>query len=241
MNKILALICFCISFVLISGSETLQVDRELYKELLSEISLTLDLLDCIVPLGKKSFREAHDREARDLMMALKNYEVILKSDNVIYKFCGSIERVEEEHPRYRMLNIFRRDTRNPFAEIKGKSQAMIKRMIKGSELKLLPKGTEKQIRDKWSDYMDRDLVHFAFDNKCRTADLDEVITNRNIEKVKELLNEKFIDQNGVLVLDFGITDYSYWEVRSRGNVYHFDRFNYKSAFININEIKFIRK
>ena len=235
MNKILAFIFFCISFVLISGSETLQVDKEIYKELLSEISLTVDLVDCIVPFCENSIREAHD-----LMMALKNYEVILKSDNVIYKFCGSIERVEEEHPRYRMLNIFRRDTRNPFAEIKGKSQAMIKRMIKGSELKLLPKGTEKQIRDKWSDYMDRDLVHFAFDNKCRTADLDEIIINRNIEKVKELLNEKFIDQNGVLVLDFGITDYSYWEVRSRGNVYHFDRFNYKSAFINIKEIKFIR-
>jgi len=237
MNKILAFIFFCISFVLISGSETLQVDKEIYKELLSEISLTLDLLDCIVPLGRKSISF---REARDLTMALKNYEIALKSDNVIYKFCGSIERVEGQHPRYRMLNIFKRDTRNPFAEIKGKPQAMIKRMIKGSELKLLPKGTEKQIRDKWSDYMDRDLVHFAFDNKCRTADLDEVITNRNIEKVKELLNEKFIEQDGVLVLNLGIVNFSL-EIRSRGNIYNIDRFNYKSAFIGLNKIKFIRK
>jgi len=237
MNKILTFFFFCISFVLISGSETLQVDKELcyYKELLSEISLTLALLEYILTYGRKKIREAHD-----LAMALKNYEMILKSDNIIYKFCGSIERVEGEHHRYRILNIFRRDTRNPFAEITIDSSIIVKRMIKRREW-TLPTGTGKPIRDRWSDLIDSDLVHFSFNENSRTADLDEFIINRNIEKVKELLNEKFIEQDGVLVLDFGITNFSYWEVRSRGNIFHIDRFNYKSAFININEIKFIRK
>ena len=85
--------------------------------------------------------------------------------------------------------------------------------------------------------MDRDLVHFTF--ASRTADLDKVITNRSIEKVKELLNEKFIEQDGVLVLNLGIVNFSL-EIRSRGNIYNIDRFNYKAVFINIKEIKFIR-
>ena len=222
MNKILTFIFFCISFVLISGSETFQDDKKLYKEVLSEISLTRALLESYVPFGNEKTREARN----NLTMALKNYEMLLKSDLVIYKFCGSIERVEGKHPIYRMVNIFRRDTRNPFVEIT--SRAMVSRMIKRSELKFR-KRTEKQNWDRYHDLMDRDLVHFSFNEDSRTADLDEVIINRNIEKVKELVNEKFIAQGGVL--NFGRI----------ANISNIDRSSYLSAFINLNKIKFFRK
>ena len=227
MIKILTFIFFCINFVLISGSEMLQDDKELYKELLSELSLTRALLaSIIVPSGDVLIREARD----SLWMALNGYEMILKSDNVIFKFCGSIERVEGEKPGHRAFKIFKRDTRNPFAETTD-----VKRLIKRRELKFR-KGTQEQNSDKYNDLMDRDLVHFSFDKNFRTFDLDAVIMARNIEKVKELVKEEFIKQGGVLESDR--INFSLRGFRSHGAILDIDGISYQYIFVHLNDIIF---
>ena len=87
--------------------------------------------------------------------------------------------------------------------------------------------------------MDRNFVHFSFNVYSGTPDLDEVIINRNIEKVKKLVNEKFIEQGGGSNFDEII--FPEWEIITLANIVGIYRSSYSSCFIHINEIKFIRK
>lgn len=172
------------------------------------------------------------KEARNnLWVALNNYEMALKSDSVIYKFCGSIDRIEGEYPGQRMLRIFRRDTRNPFAE-----NLNAKRLIKKRGF---PLKASKEFYDQWNALMDRDLVHFSVDKYSLLADLEDVIKSNSIGKVKKLVNAKFIEQGGDL--ECGSINFSKWNVESLGNIFNIDSISYKSVFIHINRIKFTRK
>lgn len=223
------LLVVCICFTLISGSEVVQDEKELYKELLSEIHLTHSLLDRSQFIGSKAIKEAR----RQLMDSLSRYQELLKSEKVIFYFCGSIERTEEGNPGFRMSNIYRRDTLNPFAE-KINGNRMIKRRDS-----IFPKGISKEYFEQWHDLMDQDLVHFSNNKNYVHQDLDQVITARSVEKVKDLINEKFIEQGGVL--ESGKINFSKWNVEALAYIFNIDHMNYKNAFYHLDSIKFTKK
>lgn len=219
----------CICFALISGSEVVQDEKELYKELLSEIHLTHSLLDQSQFIGSKAIKEAR----RQLSDSLSRYQELLKSEKVIFYFCGSIERVEGGNPGARMLNIYRRDTLNPFAE-KINGNRMIKRRDS-----IFPKGISKEYFEQWQDLMDRDLVHFRNNKNYSLQDLDQVIMTRSVLKVKDFINEKFIEQGGVL--ESGRINFSKWNVEALAYIFYIDHMNYKNAFYHLDSIKFTKK
>lgn len=87
--------------------------------------------------------------------------------------------------------------------------------------------------------MDLDLVHFTSDRNCAFHDLDQVITARSVEKVRDLVHEKFIEQGGVL--ENGSVNFSKWGVESRAFIFNIDNFNYRNAFHHLESINFTKK
>ena len=229
-NQILFLVflAVCIGSVFISASETVQDEKELYNEVLSEIALTRALLEGIPHVRNKEIAGVR----AGLYEALKEFERTLKSDPVIYHFCGSVEKVEGENPGQRMLRIYRRETRNPFCLTMKRD-----RFVKQKEVRF-PAGFTG-FENEWSNLMDLDLVHFNVENGLELADLENAIFKNCVEKVKEMVNQKFIEQGGVL--EDGKINFNKWNVVSRANIFNINLLNYRSVFIHLDEIKFNKK
>lgn len=216
-------------FAFISCSEAVEDPKELHKQVLADIHLTLYLLENLPHVKNKKFRNARF----GLDQALKKFERTLKSDQVIHNFCGDTDKIQGENPGQRMLRIYKRDTRNPFAERVTKS-----RMIKPKEAPL-PAGISVEYLDQWTDLMDRDLIHFSTPKYEELKELEEVVASEAIDKVKTMVNEKFVEQGGSLV--DGKVDFSRYNVESRANIYRIDQMSYKNVFVNLDQIKFTKK
>ena len=230
MNHLLFLFSFIATLVtFISCSEVVEDQKDLYKQVLADLNLTLHLLESLPVARVNKLRNA----CHELKQALKAFEATLKSDQVIDYFCGSSEKIEGENPGYRMLRIYRRDTRNPFVEKMNKS-----RMIRPKEV-TFPQGVSIEYLGQWSDLLDRDLVHFSPSKLGELKDLEEVVISAAVEKVKKMLIEKFVEQGGELV--DGKIIFSKYNIESKAWIYGIDRKTYKEVFVNFDAIKFTKK
>ena len=202
--------------------------KALYEEALVKVSLLRHYIDSLI-MGRPLRNE---RTA--LTQSLEKLERSLKSDHMIKIMSGYDGKVEGENAGNRMLRIYRRELKHPFA---GK---ITPNRMKRSGDDGFPKGYSG-FEDQWSDLMDQDKIHFnPLQAMDKYSELNTHITQRAIEAVRKRVKDIFVEQGGVLTTN-GEINFMEWNVESRAYIYSINEFNFRQAFKELPSIKFTKK
>lgn len=156
----------------------------------------------------------------------------MKSDAVINVMSGATVKVEGERIAWRLLRIFRRQTRNPFADKVDRRRLLMRPGITFTKIR---SEMEKQLFA----LIDQGKIVFKVEMFRELRDLEKYIETRSVEYVKQRVKQTYMDQGGQL-LD-GLIDFSQWYVQSHTNISDINIINYKFVFFQLNSIKFIKK
>jgi hypothetical protein len=230
--KIVFFLCSLFSLVIAAScctvAEIPQESKDLYADLLVEIHLLLPHIESTIFGKDKSLRASK----YTLLSAVRSLNVVLKGDDMINKMSGDIKKVEGENAGWRMLRIFRRQTRNPFAKLIDRT-----RLVRMAGVTFPKRGTG--FEDVWNVLMDQDKIKFKVEELEELKDLEKFIEARAVEHVKRLVDKIFKDQGGILK-DDGTIDFYKWSFEPRMNLHRIDLFNYRQVYSSLSSIKFTR-
>lgn len=220
---------FSVSITSAESPEIPAETKKLYEDALVKVFMLRNFVDNLV-VGRGAFREPKTK----LFRAIESLEKSLMSDKMIEMMSGYQGHVEGENSGFRMLRIYRNDTRFPFA------QKMTATRMKRSRNDNFPKGFSG-FEEIWTEFMDRDQIHFSFETPSHPlGDLRSFIEQKAVAAVTKRLNEIYVAQGGVLNIH-GKIDFNNWDVESHVFIYDISRGNYRSVYQNLHTIKFIRK
>ena len=189
-------------------------------------------LKLLRPFIQQSLKNAgFPKERNNLLKALNTLNTMLQNDEVIEIMTGYKGRVYSEAPYRRLLRIFRRDTRNPFAD-----------EIDFSRMHPIPDGINiESFEDEAliSKLLDENKIRFTIpDGKNPLAGFNLSIKNRTFfylyDKIYEIFSAQGCAPKGTLF------DLSSWKMFAGSQIVKFSFSNFRMLYEKLNEIVFVK-
>lgn len=176
-------VVFSFPFLSAEQPEVTGETKLLYEKVLVKIQLIQGIFDYLNIKGSFSVRFCFG-----IIVELATLRNTLMKKRMIDLMSGYEGKALDEYYQERMLRIYRRDMRNPFAE-----KFILHRLIKYPDF---PKAIEVFI-PKWIDLMDKGRIVFNNPNALKFNDLNAHITKRAIQIVEAEVKKIFKEQTGV--------------------------------------------
>ena len=189
-------------------------------------------LKLLRPFIQQSLKNAgFPKERNNLLKALNTLNTMLQNDEVIEIMTGYKGRVYSEAPYRRLLRIFRRDTRNPFAD-----------EIDFSRMHPIPDGINiESFEDEAliSKLLDENKIRFTIpDGKNPLAGFNLSIKNRTFFYLYDKVSEIFFAQSCAPKSPF--FDLSSWIIFADSQIVKFSFSNFRMLYEKLNEIVFVK-